>query len=217
MFKIVKKEKIIVSIIVILLIGISYYIYSNQDTNDINKENNSIKDIEENVQEEQNTENKNIIVVHVSGAVNNDGIIELEEGSRVSDAIEKAGGLKENAYTKDINLAYKVEDEMKIYIPTIDERNKYSEENDKDAADNIITNKNFKNDSTNIKDKNSKININTATKEQLESLPGIGESTSIKIIEYRNQNGKFKDIQDIKNIKGIGESKFNNIKDKIDV
>ena len=212
MFKIVKKEKIIVSIIVILLIGISYYIYSNQDTNDINKENNSIKDIEENVQEEQNTENKNIIVVHVSGAVNNDGIIELEEGSRVSDAIEKAGGLKENAYTKDINLAYKVEDEMKIYIPTIDERNKYSEENDKDAADNK-----FKNDSTNIKDKNSKININTATKEQLESLPGIGESTSIKIIEYRNQNGKFKDIQDIKNIKGIGESKFNNIKDKIDV
>ena len=118
----------------------------------------------------------------------------MEENSRISDAIEKSGGLTEEADISKINLAYLLEDGMKIYIPS---------HNDNKGEMKMET------------DTKSKININSANQTELEKLPGIGSSTALKIINYRKENGKFNTIEDLKNIKGIGDSKFQKIKELI--
>lgn len=211
-----KKTKILLIILIaIMAIGISYYAYQNEkeSQNIIEQQN---LEIEENKQEESSKETKKIIV-HVSGAVQNEGVIELEENSRIADAIEKAGGFREDAYTKDVNLAYKLEDGMKIYIPTIEEK-----ENEKTK---VIVESNIETENNNSsysnasdgKNTNSKVNINTASKEELDTLPGIGPSTAEKIINYRKENGKFKSIEGIKDVSGIGDSKYENIKDMIEI
>ena len=112
------------------------------------------------------------------------------------------GGLKENACLDDINLAYKLEDGMKIDIPT-----KQEKQENISTQNNIISNNK----------QNTKININTATQTELETLSGIGASTALKIINYRKENGNFSSIEDIKNVSGIGESKYSSIKDSITV
>ena len=211
-----KKTKILLIILIaIMAIGISYYAYQNEkeSQNIIEQQN---LEIEENKQEESSKETKKIIV-HVSGAVQNEGVIELEENSRIADAIEKAGGFREDAYTKDVNLAYKLEDGMKIYIPTMEEK-----ENEKT---NVIVESNIETENNNSsysnasdgKNTNSKVNINTASKEELDTLPGIGPSTAEKIINYRKEKGKFKSIEEIKDVSGIGDSKYENIKDMIEI
>lgn len=211
-----KKTKILLIILIaIMAIGISYYAYQNEkeSQNIIEQQN---LEIEENKQEESSKETKKIIV-HVSGAVQNEGVIELEENSRIADAIEKAGGFREDAYTKDVNLAYKLEDGMKIYIPTIEEK-----ENEKTK---VIVESNIETENNNSsysnasdgKNTNSKVNINTASKEELDTLPGIGPSTAEKIINYRKEKGKFKSIEEIKDVSGIGDSKYENIKDMIEI
>ena len=182
----------------IIIIGvIIYYIYINNDSNNI-IQNEEILIENNEIQNSDKTEEN--IFVHISGAVNNEGVIELENNSRIKDAIEKAGGLKENADISNINLASILEDGIKIYIPTIEE-NKEEVNNVKDECN---YNDNY-------------ININTATQAELESLPGIGPTTALKIINYRKGNGKFSSIEDIKKVSGIGESKFNSIKDLIKV
>ena len=211
-----KKTKILLIILIaIMAIGISYYAYQNEkeSQNIIEQQN---LEIEENKQEESSKETKKIIV-HVSGAVQNEGVIELEENSRIADAIEKAGGFREDAYTKDVNLAYKLEDGMKIYIPTMEEK-----ENEKAnvIVESGIETENNNNSYSNTdegKNVNSKVNINTASKEELDTLPGIGPSTAEKIINYRKENGKFKSIEGIKDVSGIGDSKYENIKDMIEI
>lgn len=148
-----------------------------------------------------------LIVIHITGEVNNPGVIKLKEESRLIDAVEKAGGLTNLADTNKINLAYILSDGLKINIPSIND-----EKNDdyitEEIGENVLQ-EDLKN--------NNKVNINTATQTELEALSGIGPSTALKIIKYRNENGKFKNIEDIKNIPGIGESKFNVIKDQISV
>ena len=113
------KEKIkkigIIIIIIVLIIG--YFIYQRKNEFTMSEEEVS----NENTIKEPKEEKGEKIIVHISGAVKQEGIVELEENSRIADAIEKAGGLKENAETKEINLAYKLEDGMKIYIPTKEE------------------------------------------------------------------------------------------------
>ena len=109
-----------------------------------------------------------------------------------------AGGLAEEANIRKINLAKKIEDGEKIYIPYIGE----------DISDII-------DEEIDISNANSKVNINTATQTELELLTGIGPSTALKIIQYRKANGKFKNIEEIKNIDGIGEAKFEKIKDDV--
>lgn len=148
------------------------------------------------------------IVVHIDGEVLNPGLVYLSSGARIADAIEEAGGLSELANISNINLAYTIRDGQKIHIPSIYEADEESLIQD-DAGENIIKSDNSSN--------SSKININTATQTELESLPGIGSSTATKIIDYRNKNGNFKTIEDIMNVNGIGESKFNNIKDYISI
>ena len=148
------------------------------------------------------------LFIHIDGAVENPGIKEVSDGTRIFELIEIAGGLKEDADISRINLASKLKDEQKIIIPY-----KISE------AENTIANtitKNTKENSTN-KQTQFPININYATKEELIKLNGIGDSMAQKIIDYREENGYYDTIEDIKNVSGIGEAKFNRIKDDISV
>ena len=211
----VKKISIIV-IVMVLIIG--YFIYQRKNEFTINEEEVS----NENTVEEPKEEKSKKIIVHISGAVKQEGVVELEENSRIADAIDKVGGLKENAETREINLAYKLEDGMKIYIPTKEEmKNKESQENEYVYGGTKENSSQVSNLQENSESKetirNKKVNINKASQEELDSLPGIGPSTADKILEYRKQNGNFKSIEDIKEVSGIGESKFEKIRDMITV
>ena len=236
MYGLGKKQKIILVVIAIIVVGfICYYVYSKDEGN-MNFYNNELEIKEEREEEGQTVsedENKteeysdSTIIVHVEGAVNKPGVYELRINSRIADAIEKAEGVTQEAVTNEINLAYKLEDGMKIHIPTAqeyEEQKKQKEEsNGTDDIQYITTNSGLNDESdknsnnSNIVEKNSKVNINTATQTELETLPGIGPSTSAKIIEFREKNGKFKSIEDLKNVSGIGDVKFDNIKDKIEI
>lgn len=218
MKKINKKQ--IIFIIIAIIIFIIILIKHNNDTEivDIVSTNEEVEDnkTEDNENKTKDKENKeeNNIVIYVSGEVKIPGVYEIKENSRVSDAIEKAEGLTENADINNINLAYKLEDGMKVYIPNKNEKDK--EKNIDQTTtyvskeDDIITQNN--NTYTN---KTQKVNINTASQTELETLPGIGTSTALKICNYREENGKFKSIEDIKNVSGIGDSKYEKIKDLI--
>ena len=215
-----KKIGLGILVIIIIIISICYYIYS-ENNNFLSIQEQSLE-IDKQELESSNTEDRNtineekVIIVHVSGAVNQPGIVELSENSRIADAIEKAGGLKEESCIDEINLAYVLEDGIKIHIPTMDEQ----KENNKiknNSNSYITSESNLSSGKNNNQKKTGKININTATQEELETLPGIGPTTSLKIINYRNENGKFKSIEDIKEVSGIGESKFNNIKNMISI
>ncbi len=211
-----KKQKIILMLIFVIIFAI-YQIYKTKEekNNNINEllEINNIeqnKTTETTKKNEENQENKKIII-HISGQVNNEGVYELEEGSRIIDAINKAGGVTETADTSQINLAEKIEDGAKIYVPAKGEES--VETNSQEGK----TTKNTKNIAQDKETKSKKININTATEEELDTLPGIGQATAQKIIEYRKENGKFSKIEDIKDVSGIGDSKFEKIKDLIEV
>ena len=208
-----KKQKIIVIAIAgIVAIGIMYFIYNkNQVKEDINIENEILVN---NVSTNENNTNDDIVIIHITGSVKNPGIVKLKEGSRIEDAIEAAGGLTENADITKVNLAYVVEDGTKIKIPSASEEDIGDEDIiDSKSGENIVIEENTvsSNNST------QNININKATEKEFETLPGIGPSLASKIIEYRNQNGKFGSIEDIKNVNGIGDSKYEKIKDLITV
>ena len=158
------------------------------------------------------------IMVDVKGEVNTSGIFTLKEGSRVIDAINLAGGLKKNANTSNINLSQKLKSEMVIYIYSNDDikKNEGNMSCDTKCKTEIIEVNNCIETNEN-KNKDEKININTASLEDLLKISGIGESKAKNIIEYRETNGQFKNIEEIKNINGIGDSLFNKIKDNITI
>ena len=159
------------------------------------------------------------IFVHVDGYVNNPGVYQLKENERTNVLIEKAGGLKNGYSIKNINLAAKLSDGDKVYIPSIEEEKTLGNQNNNISVNTVgkhTNNGNNSNNNVNIT-KNNKININTANVSELKQITGIGESTANKIIDYRQNVGKFKKIEDIKEVKGIGESKFESLKNKITI
>lgn len=211
------KQKVVFTILIIILILVGIYVYNirfNSSEDDIDTENvNNINLVENFLDTNENKNEKdNLIIVHITGAVKKNGIVKLIQGARIYDAIEMAEGSLENADLSKINLAYTLEDGQKIYIPFIGEAIENSEEQE------YITS-NFGNNSSIIQDNNKgesgKVNINTANQTELETLPGIGTATAEKIIDYRNKNGKFSTIEDIQNVKGIGQAKYENIKENI--
>lgn len=209
MYNLKQKQKIILGIIIAIIIGcICYYVYAREEESTTENLENNLEIQEETTKEEYSDET---ILVHVSGAVKKEGVIELKINSRISDAIEKAEGIREDACIEDINLAYKLEDGMKIHIPTKQEKEEKKEEEYVTTLSGIHTNQ----EETEKKD--TKVNINTATQTQLETLPGIGPSTAMKILDYRKEKGKFTKIEEIKEVGGIGEAKFNKIKDLITI
>lgn len=219
-------KKIVVYIIIISVIALIIYKVAIKKENLIENitDINTIEISEENeTKEQEKVDITKKIMAYITGEVKNPGIYELEENSRIKDVIEKAGGLKETADITDINLATILQDEDKITIPSKEE-NKQEKQN----TENIQSNKQSKTTeksqnttsiSTNTtgKNQNTKVNINTATQTELETLPGIGPSIASKIVSYRKENGKFKSIEEIKKVSGIGESKYANIKELIKV
>lgn len=197
-----KNYIIIAAIAAIICLVILIYILNINQSNLNNYEALEITNAEEENIEE--TEEK--IKVHIAGSVVTEGIVELEEGARVADAIEEAGGTTADANMNQINLAYKLQDGQKIYIP-----NQNEEEYQITNMEGIQSANGTTSNETDV------ININTATQTELELLPGIGPSTATKIIDYREENGKFENIEEIKNVPGIGEAKYENIKNKITV
>lgn len=152
----------------------------------------------------ENQNNTEKIKVYIIGEVNNPGVKEVADGARIEDVIILAGGLTEFANISKVNLAYKLEDGQKIYIPNVNEKlEEYiTEENEEGIVEK--SNKYL-----------GKININTADIEKLCELPGVGESLASRIIQYREENGKFKSKDDLKNVSGIGEKKFDSLREYI--
>lgn len=179
---------LIAAVVIMTLFGIklsskkSEIVQINSETSD------ECKEVSEN--SSKNTPNK--IRVDIDGEIKKPGVYEFNDGDRVNDAINFAGGLTDKADTKNLNRARKLTDGEKIYIYGIDE------ERDEESE---ISN-------------HDKININTASEELLKSLNGIGDVYAKKIIEYRNEHS-FTSIEQLKNISGIGEKTYNKIKDKI--
>ena len=184
-----------------------------QEGANLNEEN-SIK-----IRESTNLNGSKKIIVHISGEVISPGVISLEEGARIVDAINMVDGVTEEADLSKVNLAYVLEDAQKIYIPNINEKE------EKEIVENIeegvvisgsgMNDGNNSNSGNDYKNENVKININTANVKELQKLSGIGESIALRIVTYRKENGKFNSIEDLKNVSGIGENKFNKIKNNI--
>lgn len=185
------------------------YIVSESETN--NKE--LIEDnIVENSNEKENMDTKinvdeatNTITVFVSGEINNPGVVTIESQKRLSDAVEILGGITENADLNKINLAMKLEDESHYIIPKIGENLELN------SDDTYIGSEIIEDEKSNL------VNINKATIQELDVLPGIGEATANKIINYREENGEFKSIDEIKNVNGIGDKKYEELKNLISV
>ena len=142
------------------------------------------------------------IAVHVSGAVAAPGVYELEEGARVADAVELAGGFLEGASENALNLARVLNDGEQVVVPTAEEHaaQQFAAEASGGAAG-----------------VGGKVNINTASAEQLDTLPGVGESTAQKIIADREANGPFSSPEDLKRVSGIGDKKYAELADLITV
>lgn len=196
-----KKEQLVIIILISVIIVISLFGFwkknnlksedmeTNVDPMDL------IMDMESDEVEEENQ----IIMVHISGEIYSPGLIELKLGSRLIDAVDLAGGLKKDADIDRINLAKKLVDEEKIYIPKIGEEESPIEVNMGGRSDNSSS---------------GQIDINSCSKEELMTLPGIGEVLAGRIIDYREEN-PFKTIEDIKNVSGIGDKKFESLRDII--
>ena len=159
------------------------------------------------------------IFVHIDGYINNPGVYEIKENDRIKTLIDKVGGFKEGYSIKNINLAAKLSDGDKIYIPSVSEEKNIENNNINTNSNSSGKGQNVKTDRNNVSimKNNSKININTANMSELKQITGIGESTANKIIDYRENVGKFKKIEDIKEVKGIGDAKYESLKNKITI
>lgn len=116
---------------------------------------------------------ENTIIVHITGAVKNEGIVEVKENSRINDAINAAGGTTEEADLSNVNLAYEIEDGQKIYIPSLKDKEEKKEVTTSKAGEKVL-------EENEERSGNKKVNINTATKEKLTELPGIRKLDSFK-------------------------------------
>lgn len=197
-------------LIVILAFIWLFSIYGNDaPKNEIKKSQESNNEVEFKLGIKEK-ENKTIMV-DISGEIITPGVVKLPEGSRIIDAITAAGGKTEDADLSKVNLAYILDDGVQLYIP------RYNEKLEKEIVQTEPGVGIIQEGINTTSKKDSKVNINTANKEKLATLPGIGEGTAEKIIEYRSKTGKFKTIDEIKKIPGIGESKFKSLKDKITI
>lgn len=192
--------KIILLALLSSILLVSGYIYWNKTT--VEEENVSYSTVVTNTESEQQVEkneSNDVVIVDIKGEINNPGVYELTKEKRIKDAIEAAGGLKEDADTSKINLSQKLKDQMMIVIPKIGEQLK-------------------QNSAEQYNENNKKIvNINTASKEELMTINGIGETKAKAIISYRENKGEFTKIEDITKVNGIGKSTFEKIKENIEV
>lgn len=232
---IIKIAILLAIILFIITLFIKYY-SDNKKIKQSEKEE-TIEIVEDNNKEEKEEIVK--VSADIKGAIKNPGVYDIEKDKKVIDLVKLAGGLTDEADTTYINLARKVTDEMVVIIYTKDQIKKAKEKETvstidvsntcicpKIANDACITKETAKstsetktnNDSaSNSNNTNEKININTASLEELQTLSGVGASKAQSIIDYRNEFGKFSKIEDILNVSGIGESVYEKIKDSITI
>lgn len=148
---------------------------------------------------EVSTTQETVIFVDIKGAVKNPGVYQMKVGDRVKDALDAAGGLTEEADSQKVNLAKRLEDQMVIVVPKVGEE-----------AEEIPAGETRK-EAT----KEGKVNINTATVEELKTLKGVGEKKAEAIIEYRKKNGSFKTKEDLMKVRGIGKKLFDSFQERI--
>ena len=160
------------------------------------------KDSSTEKEEKAESVEQDLITVDVKGAVKSPGIYDLPVGSRVNDAVQKAGGLTEQADSKSLNLAQKVSDEALVYVPTKGEESA-SQQTSSGTA------------SSTSKDK--KVNINKASLEELKQVKGLGGKRAQDIIDHREANGKFKSVDELKKVSGIGAKTIEKLKDYVTV
>lgn len=160
------------------------------------------KDSSTEKEEKDESLEQDLITVDVKGAVKSPGIYDLPVGSRVNDAVQKAGGLTEQADSKSLNLAQKVSDEALVYVPAKGEE-VASEETGSGAP------------SSTSKDK--KVNLNKASMEELKQVKGLGGKRAQDIIDHRESNGKFKSVDELKKVSGIGAKTIEKLKDYVTV
>lgn len=210
-----------ISLIIVLATTISSIIYFYEPKKEKKIEKVAVEKIKKETKKE---DTEKLYMVDIKGEVISPGIYELPSTSRVIDVINKAGGLTDIADTSVINLSKKIEDEMVIIIYSEYEVNNwlktkqeedYLQEKCQNSEDSKIENDACINDDV-IENNETIININTATKEELMTLSGIGETKALAIISYREKT-PFTSIEDIKNVSGIGDSTYNEIKDHITV
>ena len=158
--------------------------------------------VSENEVKKEEPVEQDLITVDVKGAVKAPGIYDLPVGSRVNDAVQKAGGLTEQADSKSLNLAQKVSDEALVYVPTKGEESA-SQHTGSGAP------------SSTSKDK--KINLNKASLEELKQVKGLGGKRAQDIIDHREANGKFKSVDELKKVSGIGAKTIEKLKDYVTV
>lgn len=158
------------------------------------------------------SEEKPQICVYVTGAVKAPGICYLEEGARISDAIDAVGGFSVDAATESVNLAQVASDGQQIAIPTIDE---IAQSGPDDSVGGASAGSSGIIEARASGSGGGKVNINTATSEELQTLSGIGKSKAEKIISYRQSNGAFKSVDELTNVSGIGEKTLEGLRDYI--
>lgn len=160
----------------------------------------SSSDKEVNKEEKEESPEQDLITVDVKGAVKSPGIYDLPVGSRVHDAVQKAGGLTEEADSKSLNLAQKISDEALVYVPTKGE----------EAASQQVAS-----GTTPSTSKEKKINLNKASLEELKQVKGLGGKRAQDIIDHREANGKFKSVDELKKVSGIGAKTIEKLKDYV--
>lgn len=244
-FKLLKKYYYFVFVLIFIII-ISLFAFEAKADDEKANEKIEVVKTDESTKKEEEQKLPKFYFVEIKGAVNNPGVYKMDESARVINVIEAAGGTSENANIDVINLSKKINDEMVIIIYTNDEieaLRKNSEENSKyeivekecvcpdsvnsaciEPSDSGLDNKNgndLKNTNDqkieNEGDKKEKISINVASLEELMTINGIGESKAKAIIEYRDLNGAYQSIDDVKNVSGIGDALFEKIKEFITV
>ncbi len=227
-----KKEIILCALGLVLLLVIgTIFIYKNYNNKDNTKENivlNTKKNEKQDKEEEEEQE-ETYYQVDIKGEVNNPGIYTVKVGSRVIDVIRLAGDLTSEADTSVLNLSKKVTDEMVIVVYSYDEVENFTETKEKEEIEQeACLNQNEIINGACIKDAETdsssssvvisgKLSLNNATIEELMTLPGIGEAKAEAIIKYREEVGAFQNIEELKEVNGIGDAIFDQIKENITI
>ncbi|MCM3712785.1 helix-hairpin-helix domain-containing protein [Alkalihalobacillus oceani] len=188
----------LVGVVALLVSVVLFQHFRNAQIDEVAQAGNDfLFEVENEAAAEEETPAEQVIIVDVKGAVQAPGLYKLEEESRVYDAIERAGGFREDAAEQQLNLAERIYDEMMIYVPTEGETEEMPTSNGADRA--------------------GKIAINQADATELEQLPGIGPAKAEAIIAYREEQGRFSDVEQLLDVPGIGAKTLEQLREHISV
>ena len=198
------KKKIIGSIVILIVFAIFLVVgYVNSRPSNTPVKSEEVFKDQDNAGESSKSKSDKSITVYVNGEVKNPGVYKLKNDSRIQDIVKEAGGFTSASDTSKLNLAKKLKDEDYIYV---DKKGENGSNNDQSVGK-----------VGNGVGQDGKVNINRASKEELKTIPGVGDVTAQKIIDYREKNGDFSSIEDLKKVGRIGDKTIEKIKDKIEV